>query len=984
MTMNVMRDARVTRSGAALALLICFSLGVGWMVTAIGEPRSIDRPDDPWSIIDTAVASLRETGAPDRSSEQGTRSPHSPIRLRAAAARLETIALAEPTVENARRAALGRVTLGDAEGCLTLLNLPDESAFTADAWAVRAACHLRQANVNDSALSLARALDAALSALALDATHAAANEVRHEVQERLGLQLDPRVPGAPTLASGREIRLGALDDSGCPNREIDPAEVRDDPDIARELLLRCVLPGWARSIDGDEEGPAPVIVHRALEIAAELSLATGDNCFARLAETLVAECPSPSCRLRAAGWIASTRIATNWDAGRQDLAVASSPGAVLAFPQLDSLPAAYAWIELASIDRLERRPRPAEQRLEAVAQYAREQGCLHLQGRAMWPLALLQFERGGFAASIETAREALPLLHSTADREAYAVLSGVAAGIYQEHDALEEAWHHAQHALSSLRDCRHLRRQSVLTSSANLARASGLLQAAAYLRGIAVSDAAASRNWTTLAFLLPRYSTDLAAIGRPIEATRTMGDAARALASVADPNTRELAFVPLAMAHAQLDGSATSRGYLQQAIASVRRRGMWFQLPTLLGLLAAQAAAAGDDPLAQASLDEAKRILAHNVAGSPSLASARAARAQAWQATVGTAEGRWRHGDHGGAFALLEREASVPRGAPNTRTLRLHYIQTDSRILAVGHGPLGRIRFEVRRPVRAVMADAARLQRLLSQERPVADLWFLLERLFDDVLGPVRPQLAAAHDLVVLPDGILHDVPFAALIDPRGRYHVVERVSVRYGGAQAAPLGERSRRALLAAPAAPEELAALPHSRDEVRQISSVYTNVRVLDRPDRPAADLVGEIGTSEVFHFAGHAIINRTRPEWSRLVVGDTVIRAEDIERRSLSRLQLVVLSACRTASGLPAGPDGRMGLPAAFLSAGAEAVVATQWDVEDAAARDVAVLLHRAWASGRAPADALRAAQREVLARQPRRPWTWASFMVVQKAS
>jgi CHAT domain-containing protein len=677
------------------------------------------------------------------------------------------------------------------------------------------------------------------------------------------------------------------------------------------------------------------------------------------------------------------RIAKTWDAGRQDLASASAPGASMAFPQLDSLVAAYAWIELAAVERLESRALPAEERLRRVVDYARQRNCLHLAGRALWPLALLQFERGDSASALETAQQALPLLLSTHDREAYAVLSGVIASIYQQNDLLEDAWRHAQHALAMLEHCRHLRRQSILTTAANLARGSGLFRAAAYFRGISVGEADASANWTTLAFLLPRYTIDLGAIGRGDDAVRAIRSAERALLRVEDVNTRELASIQLAIAHAQLEGThAATQPLLHKAIAAVRRRGMSFQLPSLLALLSAQAAASGDRALAQASLDEAIRLLARPPASASRPASVGAVHAQAWDFTVATAEGLWRHGDRAGAYELLEDPPILGPGA--SQVVRLRYVVTASRILAVGHGPHGRIRFEVRRSAHAILSDVARLRRAMKRERELPALLDLLERLFTDLLEPVRSQVTGAAKLEILPDGPLHDLPFAALVDPATGRHVIESVSVQYGDGQHSMTGDPSRAALLVAVDTPARHAALPHVRDEVRKVASVYREARVVEGTRGTVKRLVSEMGASEVFHFAGHAIVNRVRPERSQLVLDDAVLSAEKIDQLSLPRLQLVVLSACRTASGLPAGREGRMGLPASFLRAGAESVVATQWEVEDETSKDVAILLHRHWTRGLSPADALRAAQLDVLSGQPGRPWTWASFMVIQAPS
>ncbi len=99
-----------------------------------------------------------------------------------------------------------------------------------------------------------------------------------------------------------------------------------------------------------------------------------------------------------------------------------------------------------------------------------------------------------------------------------------------------------------------------------------------------------------------------------------------------------------------------------------------------------------------------------------------------------------------------------------------------------------------------------------------------------------------------------------------------------------------------------------------------------------------------------------------------------------------QMVVLSACRTGDG---GGDGFSGLPRAFLSAGADSVLASLWMVETAATRDLVIGTFRALGSF-SRAAALKQAQAEVRFGPPRmiegvqvsmaHPFFWAGFVLV----
>jgi len=75
------------------------------------------------------------------------------------------------------------------------------------------------------------------------------------------------------------------------------------------------------------------------------------------------------------------------------------------------------------------------------------------------------------------------------------------------------------------------------------------------------------------------------------------------------------------------------------------------------------------------------------------------------------------------------------------------------------------------------------------------------------------------------------------------------------------------------------------------------------------------------------------------------------------------LVVLSACRSGDGLVTG-DGVAALARAFFYAGAPSVVVSVWDVADAPTSRLLPAFYRAWLGGADKANALRAAQLELI--------------------
>jgi CHAT domain-containing protein/Tfp pilus assembly protein PilF len=140
-----------------------------------------------------------------------------------------------------------------------------------------------------------------------------------------------------------------------------------------------------------------------------------------------------------------------------------------------------------------------------------------------------------------------------------------------------------------------------------------------------------------------------------------------------------------------------------------------------------------------------------------------------------------------------------------------------------------------------------------------------------------------------------------------------------------------------------------------------------------------------SRVLHLATHSVID-DRPGRSTGIVlsptasQDGLLTPEEIVRIPLSA-DLTVLAACRTALGTE--NDGRAlnTLTGAFLAAGSRAVVASLWDVGDAATQALMEQFYFQLGHGRPPAEALRAAKRRLLATEGwEQPALWSGFILV----
>jgi CHAT domain-containing protein len=270
----------------------------------------------------------------------------------------------------------------------------------------------------------------------------------------------------------------------------------------------------------------------------------------------------------------------------------------------------------------------------------------------------------------------------------------------------------------------------------------------------------------------------------------------------------------------------------------------------------------------------------------------------------------------------------------------------------------------------------------------------VLAGLYERLVRPVEGRLGpVGAPLVVIADGEVAGVPFAALYDARRGRYLVEDHPLRLAGslrdaARPPPAAAAPGPALLVAdpafdPGAYPSLARLPGAAAEVRAVAAAYPHARVLAGADAGRGALERALGTAAVVHYAGHALFDDARPERSALVLagGATdALTAARVGALDLRHVRLVVLSACQTLRARDGRAGGFAGFSRALLAAGAGGVVGSLWRVDDARTRALMAAFHQAYrASGDGP-GALRAAQLRLLhSADPalRSPAAWAGF-------
>jgi CHAT domain-containing protein len=181
-------------------------------------------------------------------------------------------------------------------------------------------------------------------------------------------------------------------------------------------------------------------------------------------------------------------------------------------------------------------------------------------------------------------------------------------------------------------------------------------------------------------------------------------------------------------------------------------------------------------------------------------------------------------------------------------------------------------------------------------------------------------------------------------------------------------------------------------SREEAGVIMNIvpwHTGFEAVDFAASRATVIGSPLDQYSIVHFATHAVLNENHPESSGIVLSmvnqagrpqQGFLRIDDIYNLRLP-VNLVVLSACKSALGKDVRGEGLIGLTRGFMYAGARGVVASLWKVDDEATAELMKRFYGGmFKQGLTPAAALRQAQLEMWqSKRWHAPYYWAAFVI-----
>ncbi len=662
-----------------------------------------------------------------------------------------------------------------------------------------------------------------------------------------------------------------------------------------------------------------------------------------------------------------------------------------------------------------------------------------LEGQIVWIRGSIDVLRG-------RPGEALPRFHEA--RRLFARLGELdrLSGIYYQLALTlgvlgqqEEAWSYLYRGLLDLPRLQVPRSIAGLLDEAGIACLErGYPDEALYFQDRLLDRALSQKNPEMIAATRLRRARTLLRLGRADQTRSELAEALRIAEQISErtPRSRARAEILIARAETALPSDpAAAKRDLNEAIDSLKTADYHLEIPIAYLLRARSSVILGDERLAnqdfQSALAEAERV--RDSAFDPRLRIAFQDQAGAlfdeflaFLAGRRDAETAFEVSERGRARQLLERLAAaslsgagIPvkerlltseeiRDALPPGTVLVKYAVLENQILVWALGREKEIfrQIPVSRQVVKLSVERARASLLAGGDRNSTTE---LRELHQLLIHPVQDLIADANEVVFVPDRNLYLLPFAALTDSQTGRYMIENLAVTV--APSANVYVRClRRYRLVGSRLPEtalvvgatefdrrqfsSFPILPGAGQEAALISATYPRARTFTGAQATSGRFFSELARGpEVVHFAGHAVLNPSFPELSRLLLAPEagkdrsgVVYSYEIYGLRLDHTRLASLSACDTAVSEEPASEGIVGLARPFLAAGVPAVLASLAPVEDEHSREVLAKFHGRLRAGDSPAEALRGAQLSRLAQGGKAalPLHWAWFEIIGGAS
>jgi CHAT domain-containing protein len=234
------------------------------------------------------------------------------------------------------------------------------------------------------------------------------------------------------------------------------------------------------------------------------------------------------------------------------------------------------------------------------------------------------------------------------------------------------------------------------------------------------------------------------------------------------------------------------------------------------------------------------------------------------------------------------------------------------------------------------------LRNSIAELKPLNGFQSHARELYTLLIAPVLPHIRA-KELIIVPHGVLHYLPFQALYSPKKRY-LIQDYSITYSFSGSLLQFTKAKRKtgkdkILAFgnPDLGNPAKNLDFAEMEIKEVQKIFPGSAIFSGKEATETRSKALSPQHDILHFAAHAELEERDPLSSRILLARDGEEDGNLEVREIFEMNLnanlVVLSACDTALGQLSSGDELMGLTRAFIYAGTPSVIASLWKVDDA---------------------------------------------------
>ncbi len=304
--------------------------------------------------------------------------------------------------------------------------------------------------------------------------------------------------------------------------------------------------------------------------------------------------------------------------------------------------------------------------------------------------------------------------------------------------------------------------------------------------------------------------------------------------------------------------------------------------------------------------------------------------------------------------------------------------------------------YRTKKPQSEVENTLKLLRQKVQQRFTFSDREQLSQEVYNWLIKPIEKDLEKhkIKNLVFVLDDFLRNIPMAALYD--GKHYLMEKYSLALApGLQLVTPSEEDKklRALTGGITEPRGgFRALPHVATELEKIQSKIPSIKILN--DSFTNENIEKQVTSvsyPIIHLATHGKFS-SQVEDTFILTWNERINAKELKEvlqsreelqgkrfRKLNPIELLVLSACETATG---DERAALGLAGIAVRSGARSTVASLWRVDDESTSVLMAEFYEQLAKNPniSKAEALSEAQRLVFRKHQPHPFYWAPYVLV----